>query len=882
MPQEPREIYQDQWIPSACSMCYNGCSIKGHVVNNTLIKIEGNPESNMGWGRLCPKGVSGIMTLYDPHRLNVPLLRTNPKKGKGVPPCWKEISWEEAMEILCDKLKEVYETDPRALFFQSTTTVNTVKHGLPESFIHAFGSPNLTAAGGGLHCGNSAHLINGLFHASWSLVPDFEFCDYALYFGCSKGHSAGHGANVNAQLAAAARDRGMKLVAVDPVNNFAASKSVEWVPIIPGTDGALALAMINVMVNELGVYDEEYLKLKTNAPYLIGPDGRYVRDPETHKPLVWDPDSGRALPFDDSGIKDFALAGAYEVGGQRAQPAFALLKEHVRSYSPEFAQKVTGVPAATVRRLAREFSEAARIGSTIRLDGRSLAYRPAAAVYFRGTQGHKNGFHTCVAIELLNQICGTADRVGGALGFNPVCHGHPETGKPYYTPTADEDGLMITGAWVVKHKPYPFRRASEPVESMAMRELFPLAMISGIPFSKDQELLWEKVGLPYRPQLMLNFGANSLMSVGNSDTVAETLMRIPYVIAFEIYLNEFTDFADLVLPDTCYLERLDVNANHPLIFSHPAGRGSWTWSIRQPVVAPVGQRRDIQEVLLEVARRIGILPQLNAQLNLVFDLTGPYKLDLNQGYSWEEICDRRLKSLFGDHRGLDWFREHGVLNWPKKVDEVYWRDLVPVRVPIYLEFMKDIRAQAEPLARKYSIDVDWDAYYNPLVSYLPVSVHQSDHQYDLYGFYYRHPLHTNAFTMENPWLDEVSQRTPGTYEVIINTRTGQQKGIRDGDWIMLESAHGRKVKARAILREGIHPKCVAVAGNCGHWADGMPVAKGKGVFFNDLLEIDFEHLDPVTHSLELTVKLKIAKTSPPDTSNRGLSPQRVLEGMTGD
>ena len=99
------EVREDKWIPSACTICYGGCSILGHRVNGTLIKIEGNPESPMGNGRLCAKGISGIMILYDPNRVNTPLRRTNPQKGIGIDPGWKPISWDEAMKETTARLK---------------------------------------------------------------------------------------------------------------------------------------------------------------------------------------------------------------------------------------------------------------------------------------------------------------------------------------------------------------------------------------------------------------------------------------------------------------------------------------------------------------------------------------------------------------------------------------------------------------------------------------------------------------------------------------------------------------------------------------------------------------------------------------------------------
>jgi molybdopterin-containing oxidoreductase family molybdopterin binding subunit len=90
---------EDVWIPSACSMCYSNCGIIAHRVNGTVVKIEGNPNNPVAGGRICAKGMSSIMTLYDPNRVNYPLKRTNPQKGIGVDPQWQRISWEEALVV---------------------------------------------------------------------------------------------------------------------------------------------------------------------------------------------------------------------------------------------------------------------------------------------------------------------------------------------------------------------------------------------------------------------------------------------------------------------------------------------------------------------------------------------------------------------------------------------------------------------------------------------------------------------------------------------------------------------------------------------------------------------------------------------------------------
>src|SRR3990167_11441449 len=141
----------DQWIPSSCALCYGTCSILAHRVDGVVVKIEGNPDSVIGKGRLCGKGVSGIMTTYDPNRLTVPLRRTNPKKGLDEDPRWKAISWEEALDEIAAWLRRIRAEDPRKLVMERTTTVTAARTPI-RAFGAAFGTPNYSTAGGGLHC----------------------------------------------------------------------------------------------------------------------------------------------------------------------------------------------------------------------------------------------------------------------------------------------------------------------------------------------------------------------------------------------------------------------------------------------------------------------------------------------------------------------------------------------------------------------------------------------------------------------------------------------------------------------------------------------------------------------------------------------------------
>ena len=846
---------EDSWIPSSCAICYGSCSLRAHRVDGVVIKLEGNPDSAVGKGRLCGKGVSGLMTHYDPHRLTKPLRRTNPVKGIGVDPGWTEISWERALDEIAGQLRRIRAEDPRKLVIQRTTTVTASRVPF-QTFASAFGTPNVSTAGGGLHCGNGAHLISGIMHASWSVVPDFEYCNYALFFGASKGHSAGHASCSNMQLAADARARGMRMVVVDPMCNFAAAKATEWVPIRVGTDAALALSMANVMVNELGVWDAPYLRAKTNGPYLIGPDQLYVRAPEGGQPLVWDTRDGAARPYGDVPSEHMALEGEITVAGIACRPAFALLRDHLRKFTPDWAAAISTVPAADIRRLARDFATEARVGSTIVIEGVTVPYRPAAAIAFRGSQGHVNSTYNFLAVDLLNQLVGAADVAGGCLGFNPACDGHPDSGRPAYAPKAGPDGLMVTGTWMGYHTPYPPWIPRLP-QLIGLQDLFVMGMTSPFLSSSDQEHWWSLFELPYRPEMLINFGANLVMSIGNKDTVAAALAKYQFIVSFDLFLNETSDFCDIVLPDRSYLQALDSRSNYPFIFSLPGGMGQWCWPIRQPVLPPDGQQRHYADVLLDLAERAGFRPDVNAALNASLDLKPPNRLEPGGRYDWEAVCDTDLKSHFGPERGLDWFKIHGVISWPKRPQEVYWRAFLDVRVPIYWEFLKPIGQRIAAICEPRGIAIPQE-HYQPLPDFLPCPSHRCTAEgFDFYAFYYRDTVHANSFTMENPWLDEVARLDPYSYTIAINRQAAERHGLTHATPVRVETESGRAVEGVLCVSEAIHPEGLGIAALCGHWSDGLPVAKGQGVFFNELLEVDWDHASPVNLNLDLCAKVRV-------------------------
>ncbi|MBI2359365.1 MAG: molybdopterin-dependent oxidoreductase, partial [Deltaproteobacteria bacterium] len=286
--------HDDVWIPSVCRVCSNACGIKVHRQSGVVVQIVGDPESPHNRGKVCAKGMANVMSLYDPARPQRPLVRTNPEKGLGVDPKWREVGWEEALDIVAGSVRETIKDDPRKLVILRGTGEPDWVMGAIGAFAKVVGTPNW--AGGPFFATHvdACYLMNGTMHVEM----DIPRCRYLMLFGSQRGGVVGHDTMRSTRDIAEARKRGMKLVVVDPICTPIASKASEWVPIRPGTDGAMALSMVHVLVNELAIFDRQFLQTYTNAPYLVSRDGRYVREQSAQKPLVWDEDSKRACPFD--------------------------------------------------------------------------------------------------------------------------------------------------------------------------------------------------------------------------------------------------------------------------------------------------------------------------------------------------------------------------------------------------------------------------------------------------------------------------------------------------------------------------------------------------------------------------------------------------------
>lgn len=821
-------------VPSFCHMCYNTCHIDARVEGGVIARVAGR-KSGVNEGRLCVRGNAGIMHIYDPNRIRTPLKRTNPQKGIGVDPGFVEISWDEALDTIARKLAEVRACNPHLLRIAS---MDNLRRGPMTAFAQAFGTPHVGPGGGssgGVSCGDGLHMLGEIIHGSYAENVDYEYCNYLMLWGCSNGFEAFASLTVDAGRCADARARGMKVVVIDPRLSVAAAKADEWVPIRPGTDAALALGMIHVLVNELDLYDASFLKKYTNAPYLVGPDGYYVRGPQSGKPLVWDSQANVARAHDDELMEDYALTGQYEVNGVSCKPAFQLLKERAQEYTPERVAQVTTVPAATTRRLARQWAEEAHIGATITLGGRELPWRPAALNFYRGVLGSKHSTMNALAMETLIMLVGAVDVPGGVVRLDRSL---VRAGRPTRL-ASGPDGLIMPQIYLN----FPASVCDYPPKHTDLRDWAPIAAeLSHIHYLTALEP--EKYGFQGEMVNIIHF-CNPIFNMADPNVLAASL-RKTFNVVCDIVLSETAQFADIVVPEPSYLERF-----HAIGAGHQAFAGQ---SLLQPAVDPLFKLPDFSDVLVDLAERLGILygpDGMNFWFNQVMGIKPPYHLDLDRKYRYSQVVDQVLKSNSGGERDLEWFRRNGA--YFARVGPEKYLPYEGLRIPLYIDLLKTTGDKLRRAFQERDIEgktgLRWDfSDYDPLPAWKPGLAHQAPPDFDMFAVSYKTILGSFGRGANNAWLMELMERHPYVLKLWMHTDTARRKGLRDGDEVWVESPVN-KVRGRVALSEGIHPECVAFASIFGHWAPHT-VARGKGSHFNSLCALSLEATDLVSGGLE--------------------------------
>ena len=853
------------WVPTTCNMCFNNCSIKAHVVDGTVVELTGNPDSPIGSGHICAKGAAGIMQLYDPARITKPLKRTNPKKGFDEDPGWEEISWDEAYDTIVQKFGEAAAKDPKLNLGASMVAglIGSVWRSLTLGC--AFGVSEGTSSD---ICGAGVHICEFLLTGDGNAMPDYDNVDYLIQFGTQAGTATRHGFNMTADKFARRRaEDGLRLVNFDPHMSAGAEKADLWVPIRPGSDAAAALAMAYVFIHELDLIDRDYLVERTNAPALVDPaTQRVLRAEGSNKSLYWDEAANAAKPYDE--CEKPALEGEYEVDGVKCHTAFSVLKEHIREMTPEWAEDITTVPAATLRQVAEEFGRAARIGETIEIEGKTYRRRGAAVDIFSGLSRHKHSILNVWACLQLNTLIGATNSVGGFIGFATKCHGWADN-----NPTAgfdlgiwEEDGFIECNSLMIGAPNSFYKIIRERDYTPTTQGLLELQ-----PLSEDGHFVHMAMADPdlyhtTRPRNLFWYACNPIKWWANVEEQVKVYQDMDFIVGVDIYLNDMSYFSDIMLPEACYLERYDVlpqfYMNHRMIGSLDT---PWTLAMWQPVVEPKDGAPGFMEIYAEIADRAGANEFFIPAVCGLYRVKEEYMFPTDQKLDVEQFIDAVYKSNIDEEHGLQWFKDNGgVYTYPRKVDEMYiWDAEAPGRIPFYWDFMLEAKEKVE--AKVAELDIPWETDdYIPLPEWRPgVEFYADDPAYDIFPVYYTNASNTDTWTVQNAWLNEVNEEDGITYLIEMNTATAAEKGLASGDTVRLTSTPGYTVEGRLVVTEGIHPECVSsVVGTWDAKSKYLTIAQGKGVNLVTLIPgQDPKRMDHIVSAFDQLIRVKVEKVS---------------------
>jgi len=837
---------------TTCYMCACRCGIRVHLRDGEVRYIDGNPDHPLNQGVICAKGASGIMKQYSPARLTQPLRRkAGAERGAGD---LEPISWDEALSTLTERMARIRATDPKrfALF-----TGRDQMQALTGLFARQYGTPNYAAHGGFCSVNMAAGMIYTIGGSFWEFGgPDLERAKLFVMIGTAEDH---HSNPLKVAISKFKRAGG-KFISINPVRTGYSAIADEWIPIRPGTDGALLMALTRELI-ATNLVDHEFVARYTNAGYLLDDDaasarfGLPVRDPkrdtgyELYPQNQWWWDEGADAPVAaHTPSATPRLDGRFELDGKPVRPAFALLEERYRGCTPEWAEKITGIPAARIRRLAREMGTTAR-DQAFELPIRwtdawgtthdKVIGRPVAFHAMRGLAAHSNGFHAIRSLAILMTLLGTIDRPGGFLHKAPYPRAIPPSAKPPNGPQGVRPNEPLSApplGWPASPDHLFVDEHGEPVRiDKGFSWEYPLS-VHGLMHNVIRNA-WR--GDPYPIDTLMIFMANMAWNSSMQPDEARRMLndkredgeyKIPFVVVCDAFQSETTAFADLVLPDTTYLERHDVMSllDRPISeFDGP------TDSVRVPVLPPTGQCRPFQEVLIDLASRLKLPAFTNADGSRKYrdypDFIVRWQADPGYGFlsGWRGANGE--KSLKGEPNPEQWKRyaENNCVHHTKLDESIRYmrnvnRDYLrfaadngfrkldnPLVIQLHSEVMQQFRlaAQGKRPGRQppERLRERIETYFDPLpFHYAPLETQVIDNDaYPLAAVTQRPMAMYHSWDSQNAWLRQIHSHN----YLFVNPATARAQSIEDGGWMWVESPWGQ-VRCMARYSEAVEPGTV--------------------------------------------------------------------------
>jgi len=854
----------DEIRQTTCYMCACRCGINVHMKNGQVAYIEGNRDHPVNKGVLCAKGSAGIMQVTAPSRLRAPLKRVGPR-GSGE---FVEITWDEALQTATDWMAPLRETAPEKLAF---FTGRDQSQSFTSLWAQMFGTPNYAAHGGFCSVNMATAGIYTMGGAFWEFgQPDWDHPKLFMLFGVAEDHDS----NPIKMGIGKIKSRDGRVIGVNPIRTGYNAVADEWVGITPGTDGLFILALIQSLI-KMGKIDFDYLARFTNAPILIDPEtGLFMRDSDG-KPLVIDRATGNATAFDTKGIIP-DLRGHH----RGADTAFTAMIHHFMdpANAPEAVANRCGVSAERITALANEIARVA-FDEEVRLDQEwtdfrghtylQMVGRPVSFHAMRGISAHANGFQTCRALHTLQILLGAVETPGG-FRFKPPypkpssIHPKPHCGV---TPGKPLDGPHLGFV----HGP----------EDLCLRPDGSAARI-------DKAFTWENpmsahgmmhmvianahAGDPYRIDTLFLYMAN--MAWNSSMNTAETIKMltdqdengeyvIPRIIYSDAYSSEMVAYADLILPDTTYLERHDCISllDRPICEADAAAD-----AIRWPVIEPNRDVRGFQSVLIDLGARLNLPNFVNEDGSQKYADYADYITrherkpgigplagwrgdnDTGRGAAPEDQIQRYIDNggFWIKHvpEAAQYFKPWNNAYQDWAVETGLYDAAQPYLFQLYLEPLQKFRRAAQGHGEHQPPDHLRDqiiSTMNPLPIWYDSKAAPED--FPIHALTQRPMAMYHSWGTQNAWLRQIH----GVNPLYLPTKLMQKFGFRDGDWARVTSQNGEitvPVAEMAALNENTVWTWNAIGKRKGAWAlDETAPEATKGFLLNHLIS-EHRHSDP--------------------------------------
>jgi anaerobic selenocysteine-containing dehydrogenase len=915
----------DEVRKTTCYMCACRCGINVHLKDGKVAYIEGNRDHPINKGVLCAKGSAGIMQVNAPSRLRAPLKRVGPR-GSGD---FEEISWDEALQIAVDWLDPLHKDDPEKLAF---FTGRDQSQSFTSFWAQNFGTPNYAAHGGFCSVNMAAAGIYTMGGAFWEFgQPDWDHTKLFMLFGVAEDHDS----NPIKMGIGKIKARGARVIGVNPIRTGYNAVADEWVGITPGTDGLFILALIHELM-KAGKIDLDYLARFTNAPVLVNSDpnspehGLLLTD-DDGKQLVVDRVTGKLTPFDQPGVKP-DLSATHRQAGVTHRPVFHMMAERYLSpeYAPEAVADRCGIPAQKIKTIAAELARVA-FDESFELDQewtdfrgethKTMTGRPVSFHAMRGISAHANGFQTCRALHVLQIILGTVE-VPGGFRFKPP-YPKPATmhPKPHSKVTP---GDLLDG---------PHLGFVQGPEDLALKA-------DGTPARIDKAFTWENpmsahglmhmvisnahAGDPYKIDTlflyMANMSWNSSMNTGgvmdmltDKDDTGEYV--IPRIIYSDAYSSEMVAYADLILPDTTYLERHDCISllDRPICEADAAAD-----AIRWPVIEPDRNVRGFQSVLCDLGGRLGLPGFTNEDGSTKYKDYADYIINHERKPGIGPLAGWRGSEGSGEGgtsspasaggRGspnpeqLEKYIENGgfwVKHLPKEaayfkpwnmayqdwaVETGFFDTPQPYIFQLYVEPMRKFQLAAEGHGDRQPPDhlrAQIKASMDPLPIWYETDQAGND-GFTINALTQRPMAMYHSWGTQNAWLRQLHGHNP----LYVPTKLMRENNLQDGDWAKVTSPHGEitvPVLEMAALNANTVWTWNAIGKRKGAWAleKDAPEAT-RGFLLNHLIHellppkgdgMRWANSDPITgQAAWFDLKVKIEKAEPPTESQPAFDP----------